>query len=609
MSTNPMTTVPGVVEHHARTRPDALAIQHGEIRVTYAELNERANRLARVLLANGVGRQEVVAVHLVRSIEWVVSMLATLKAGAVCMSLDPKAPAERTARALALTGPPVVLTSASGAAELSARAARVLVVGEAEATPGAETGDPGIPVEPADLAFAMHTSGSSGKVKIVLAQHSWLTHGVSHGVAVNRTGPADRGSWLAPTGAGISVHEVCMLLWAGASTHIAEPEVVASPPALREWLLDHGITQTFVITPVGEVLQSLDWPQNCSLRLMTVGGDKLNHWAPEGLPFEVTVSYGSLEAFQIANSLYPWDSRCTAATATADDRAAAPPVGRPLPGVRVHLLEEDLAPVAEGAMGEVWVDSPALALGYLADPALTADKFRPNPFGAPGSRLYRSGDAGRLRADGVLEHRGRIDDVVKIRGHRVEVGEVEWALGRHPDVARVCVVGVREEGQNQLVACLVTRGPVTPGELRSHAVRHLQEFMVPVAYVLMDRLPVNTSNKIDRLSLPPADWRKWRPAQPYREPRGEIPRGLAGLYSELLAVDRVGADDNFFELGGDSLLAARLQTRIDGLFGVKVALRDLMAAGTLEELAGQVTLRRANDSGGETLPPIVRRNR
>ncbi|ROQ69501.1 amino acid adenylation domain-containing protein [Streptomyces sp. 840.1] len=604
-----MTTVVGVVEHHARTRPDALAIEHGGARVTYAELNERANQLARILLANGVRRQEVVGVHLVRSIEWVVSMLATLKLGAICMSLDPKAPSERTARAIALAGPPVVLTSASRSAELSPGAARVLVVEALRTAPGTDGGDLGIEVEPADLAFAMHTSGSAGKVKIVLAQHSWLTHGVSHGVAVNRTGPADRGSWLAPAGAGIAVHEVCMLLWAGAGIHIAEPEVVASPPALREWLLAHGITQTFVITPVGEQLQSLDWPADCSLRLMTLGGDKLNRWAPAGLPFEVAVSYGSLEAFQIANSLHPWESRCTPATATSADRAAAPPVGRPLPGVRVHLLEEDLTPVAEGTMGEVWVDSPALALGYLADPALTADKFRPNPFGTPGSRLYRSGDAGRLRADGVLEHRGRIDDVVKIRGHRVEVGEVEWALGRHPDVAQVCVVGVRDEGQSQLVACLVTRGPVTPGELRSHAVRYLQEFMVPVAYVLLDRLPVNTSNKTDRLSLPPADWRKWRPAQPYRRPQGEIPRGLAGLYSELLAVDRVGADDNFFELGGDSLLAARLQSRIDGLFGVKVALRELMSAGTLEELAGHVELRRAGASDSDTLPPIVRRGR
>ncbi|MFF8725820.1 AMP-binding protein [Streptomyces sp. NPDC015171] len=600
-------TVPAMVEEHARTRPHAAAITRGAQRLDYGELNRRANVLAARLTARGVRRGTVVGVHLGRSAEWVVGMLAVLKLGAVCMSLDPKAPAERTARAIRSAAPAVVLTGTRDGGEPPGTAP-VLSLDDLADDPG-DPGDPGVEIHQDDLAFAMHTSGSSGRAKIVLAQHSWLTHGVATGVAVNRTTAADRGSWLAPAGAGIAVHEVCMLLWAGAALHIAEPETVASPPALRAWLLEHRITQTFVVTPVGETLQTLDWPAGTELRLMSLGGDKLNGWAPAGLPFEVAVSYGSLEAFQIANSLHPWERRCTPATATAADRAAPPPVGRPLPGVTVHLLEEDLTPVAPGAIGEVWVDSPALSLGYLGNPALTADKFRPDPFGAPGGRLYRTGDAGRLRPDGVLEHRGRIDDVVKIRGHRVEVGEVEWALGRHPRVTRVCVVGVPEDGQHQLVACLVTDGPVSPRELRAHAAAQLQDFMVPVAYVLMDRLPVNTSDKIDRRALPPADWRTWRPSRPYREPRGETALGLASLVAELLAVERVGADDNFFELGGDSLLAAQLQTRIEERFGIRLRMEDLMAAETLTDLAERVV--RTGDRGGRTdrLPPIVRRSR
>ncbi|MFD8478579.1 non-ribosomal peptide synthetase [Kitasatospora sp. NPDC059673] len=599
-------TVPAAVEQHAKATPDALAIERDGEQLSYRELNSRANRVARELLGRGARRGSVVGVHLGRSAEWVIAVLGVLKAGAVCMSLDPKAPAERTARAIAAARPVAVLTGRRDGGT-PPEGAPVILLDTLAAGPEDEE-NPGVELRPEDLAFAMHTSGSSGRAKIVLAQHSWLSEGVRRGVAVNRTTAADRGSWLAPAGAGIAVHEVCMLLWAGASIHICEPDVVASPVDLRVWLLDHAITQTFVITPVGEALQALEWPADGPLRLMTLGGDKLNSWAPPGLPFEVAVSYGSLEAFQIANSLHPWETRRTPATATAADRAAPPPVGEPLPGVGVHLLEEDLTPVEPGAIGEVWVDSPSLSLGYLGDPATTADRFRPNPFGEPGSRLYRSGDAGRLRADGILEHHGRIDDVVKIRGHRVEVGEVEWALAGHSAVRQVAVVGAREEaGPLQLVACLVTDGSAEPRELRAWAVERLQDFMVPVAYVLLDRLPVNTSNKIDRLALPPQGWQRWRPAGPYRAPEGEHAVGLAELFTELLAVERVGADDDFFELGGDSLLAAQLQTRIGERFGVRLGLEDLMGGATPAELAEQVARAAAAGAGIEQLAPITPR--
>jgi amino acid adenylation domain-containing protein len=620
-------TLPEIVQNHARTRPDALAIERGPVRLTYGELNREANRLARALAARGVGRGAVVGIHLGRSIEWVVAMLATLKAGAVVMTLDPKAPAERALRAVRAAEAAAVVTDPNGEPAASAYSVPVVVVGDGgrktaaeqesrdTALPGRpEDADPDIPFFPDDLAYAVHTSGSSGKPKIVLAQHRWLTGGASPGSALNRTTSADRGAWLGPAGAGIAIHEVCGLLWRGASIHVAEQDVITSPPALRDWLIANRITQAFVITPLGEMLQALPWPEDCTLRLMTLGGAKLNRWAPADLPFEVAVSYGSLEAFQIANTLHPWEARCTPATATAADRAAPPPVGRPLPDVRVHVLEDDLTAVSAGALGELWIDSPALCLGYLGDPALTASRLRPNPFGAPGSRLYRSGDAGRYRQDGVLEHHGRIDDVVKIRGHRVEPGEVEWVLGSHPKVAQVCVVTVQDGDRSQLVACYVTGEPPSANaslavELRAHVARRLPDFMVPVAYVRMDRLPMNTSDKVDRLSLPPADWREWRPVQPYREPRGDAEVRLAKLFSELLSVERVGADDNFFELGGDSLLAARLRSAVEEAFGIPLALSTVMTAGTPGELAGHLATASREPAGFETLPPIVPRDR
>ncbi|TQN28387.1 amino acid adenylation domain-containing protein [Haloactinospora alba] len=606
----PRPPLPRVVQGHARAIPDAPAVVHGEDELTYAELNQRANNLARRLRSHGVDRGDVVGLHMGRSLDWVVAMLAALKSGAVCMSLDPDAPAERNARAVATARVAVLVRGAAEEGEPGPSSVPTVRC-DARAPVATGTDDPDLAVSPDDLAYALHTSGSSGQPKIVLAQHSWLSAGAAAGAEVNGTTSHDRGSWLGPAGAGIAIHEVCSLLWRGASVHVVDQEVLTSPPALRDWLLANRITQSFVVTPLGEMLQTLEWPAETPLRLMTLGGDKLNRWAPADLPFEITVSYGSLETFQIANALHPWEARCTPRTATPADRSAPPPVGRPLPGVRVHVLEDDLTPTLEGEIGELWIDTGGLSLGYLDAPALTADRFRPNPFGAAGSRLYRSGDAGRFRGDGVLEHHGRIDDVVKVRGHRVEVGEVEWTLGSHPGVAQVCVVAVRseEDGATQLVACVVPEGDVSPGELRAYTAARLPEPMVPVAYVPMDRLPRNTSDKVDRLALPPDDWWRWRPTRRYREPRGDVEARVAALVAELLGLERVGADDSFVELGGDSLLAARLQARITESLGVRIAMRDMWEAESLGDLAGRVERRRSGEAEPEALPRIVPRKR
>ena len=483
------TTLVSRIEEFARTTPQAPAVRHGARALTYQELNQQANQLAHDLAVLGVRRGDMVAMYLGRSVEWVVGMLGCLKAGGVCMPLDPSVPVERFNRAIEAGRPTAVVAAAHcpNAGEVPPVPVGVPVApcpGGGNPTPPVPGGLPVVTVDagvaaraelpdprPAarreELAYAMFTSGSSGAAKIVLAQHSWLALSAGRSATINGTTAADRGSWLGAAGAGIAIHEVGGLLWQGAQIVIGDHDVIASPPALRDWLVAERITLSFVITPVGEVLQHLPWPADCDLRLLTLGGDRLDRWGPAGLPFEIAVSYGSLEAFQIANSCHPWPRRLTPATATAADRETAPPVGRPIDGVTVHLLEDDgLTPVGDG-IGEVWIDSDCLSLGYLQDPAQTADRFRPNPFGAPGSRVYRSGDAGRLRPDGVLEHHGRIDDIVKIRGHRVELGDVDWALGRHPDVRQVAVVSTMDADQRRLVACFVAERDVSPLELRN----------------------------------------------------------------------------------------------------------------------------------------------
>ncbi|MEV0135187.1 non-ribosomal peptide synthetase [Dactylosporangium sp. NPDC050688] len=624
------------IEEFARTAPRSPAVRHGARELTYGELNQQANQLAHELSVLGVRRGDMVAMYLGRSIEWVVGMLGCLKAGGVCMPLDPSVPVERFNRAIAAGRPTAVVAAAHcpNAAEVPPVPVGVPVApcpGGGNPTPPVPGGlpvvtiDAGAPArehlpDPApaprrdELAYAMFTSGSTGAAKIVLAQHSWLALSAARSATINGTTAADRGSWLGAAGAGIAIHEVGGLLWQGAQIVIGEHDVIASPPALRDWLLEERITLSFVITPVGEVLQHLPWPDGCDLRLLALGGDRLNRWGPAGLPFEVAVSYGSLEAFQIANSVHPWPLRCTPSTATAADREAAPPVGRPIDGVTVHLLEEDgLTPVGDG-IGEVWIDSDCLSLGYLGDPAQTADRFRPNPFGAPGSRLYRSGDAGRFRPDGILEHHGRIDDIVKIRGHRVELGDVDWVLGRHPDVRQVAVVPAMDGDQRRLVACFVAERDVAPLELRNYAIERLPDWMVPVAYVQLDKLPLNTSNKIDRRRLPPADWARGRPARAWRAPAPGAETRLAALFAGLLHVDRVGADDHFLELGGDSLLLARLQGHIEQDLGTRVEMNDLVSDPTVRGLARLIRSGAAADAAADSaaapsLPPITPRRR
>lgn len=577
------------VEEFARTTPRAPAVAHGDRELTYEELNRQANHLAMRLTGSGVTRGDIVAMYLGRSIEWVVGMLGCLKAGGVAMPLDPAAPAERFRRAIEAGRPAAVVTAAPGRGigrpMPSVPGGLPVVALDGVAVSEGDVPDPRPAPRREELAYAMYTSGSSGAAKIVLAQHSWLALSAARSAAINATTGDDRGSWLGAAGAGIALHEVSGLLWQGAHVVIGDHDVYADPRALRDWVVAERITQCFVVAPVAEVLQNLPWPRDCALRLLTVGGQRLNRWGPADLPFEVAISYGSLEAFQIANSCHPWHRRCTPATATDADREAAPPVGRPIDGVTVHLLEEDgLTPAADG-IGEMWIDSDCLSLGYLGDPAQTADRFRPNPFGRPGSRIYRSGDAGRFRPDGVLEHHGRIDDIVKIRGHRVELGDVEWVLGRHPDVGQVAVVATTDGDQRRLVACFVGTRDIAPLELRNHAVERLPDWMVPVAYVQMDELPLNTSNKVDRRRLPPADWTRWRPASTWRAPAPGTETMLARLFADLLRVDRVGADDHFVELGGDSLQMAQLQGAIEQETGRWIELPDLMADPTVSGLA------------------------
>ncbi|HST58657.1 MAG TPA: amino acid adenylation domain-containing protein, partial [Longimicrobium sp.] len=370
-----------------------------------------------------------------------------------------------------------------------------------------------------------------------------------------------------------------------ASVHVVPEEVRADPPALRDWLVEHAITVSFIPTPVAEPLLALEWPADAALRWMLTGGDRLRARPRAGMPFALANNYGPTECTVVATS-----------GVVEAEGARAPSIGGPIENTRVYVLDAGLRPLPVGVPGELCIGGAQVARGYLNRPALTAERFVPDPFSStPGARLYRSGDKVRWLADGTIEYLGRLDEQVKVRGFRIELGEVEAVLRREPGVADCVVVAREDAGQKRLVAYVV--GGADAESLRASMRRSLPEYMVPAAFVALDALPLTPNGKLDRKALPAPD--PGAAAGAYLAPRTPAEEVLCGILADLLRVERVGVRDNFFALGGHSLLATRVVSRIRETFGVELPLRALFDGATVAELAGLVDgLREA------ALPPL-----
>ncbi|WP_436763966.1 non-ribosomal peptide synthetase [Streptosporangium sp. V21-05] len=604
-----MDTVHTLFERKASEAPDRTALVSGAVLFTYRDLDARANGLARSLLRRGVGPETLVPLRLDRSPDLLVALLAVCKAGGAAVLLDPGWPEDRVAAVL--DGAPVVID------------------GPLDATPSDE--GPGVRVHGDQLAYAVHTSGSTGRPKLVGVTHRAIAHRVATHAEAYRITPADRSSWLAPPASSVSVVELWPYLCSGASVHVADAATAGSPPELRDWMVASGITRSYVNMPLAELLYGLPWPEETALRLMTVGSDAVRVWPSAGLPFEVAVEYGSAEANGVTSCLVPLDDRCTSVTAGETARRARPPIGRAWPGVGVPVLTSGLEPVAAGEVGELFVSGPELARGYLGEPARTAERFLPDPSGG-GGRVYRTGDLVRERPDGRLEHHGRVDQQVKIRGHRVEPAEVEAVLLDHPAVRECVVTGVPGPGGDlRLCAYVVYAAPaegtldgakdngadgVTHGstangvaygsvELRAFAAARLPGPMVPTAWTPMERLPLNSSNKVDRRALPAPSWGDSSGAglpgagASKAAPQGAdavtvgadavtagadpVTAGVLELWEQELGA-RGALGDHFIRSGGDSLSATRLVDRIGSRYGVRIRLRDFLRAPTPETL-------------------------
>ncbi|MGV9227587.1 amino acid adenylation domain-containing protein, partial [Streptomyces albogriseolus] len=572
-------------EQAART-PDAVAVTEPDgVTWTYAELDARANRLARRLVARGVTPETPVAVLQERSAHLVAATLAILKAGGVYVPLHTGYPEERMRHVLADTGAELLLTDARHAAAASRLGVTALAADEDTSTGDATA--PDVTVPPDALAYIMYTSGSTGVPKGI-----GITHRDAVALAVDRcweTGAASRVLMHSPYAFDISTYELWSPLLAGGRIVVAPPGELDAA-VLRRVLAEQGVTSLLLTAGLFGVVADEDPGVFTGVRDVWTGGDVVPPTAVRRVLAAcpgtvVKVLYGPTEI----------TLGCTWHRFTDPGRVpASVPIGRPLDETRAYVLDERLRPVPPGVPGELYIAGAGLARGYWAQPARTAERFTADPFaglfGDTGGRMYRTGDIARRTTGGVLEFLGRADQQVKIRGFRVEPGEIETALAAHPDVTRAVVTArPGRAGDTVLVAHLVPApdagpGALEPARLRAELERSLPDYMVPAAFVTLDSLPVTPNGKLDRDALPEPEWGAGGGRLP-RNPREEL---LCDLFAEVLGAGRVGIDDNFFELGGHSMLATRLAGRIKTVLGADVGVRTLFEAPTVAALLARV---------------------
>ncbi len=631
-----------VAEQAARA-PDAVAIEAGGERLTYARLRDRAGDLALRLRALGAGPESRVGICLERSAEMVVALLAVLETGAAYVPLDPEYPAERLAHMLADSGAAVLLTRASLLAVLPAFGGETVLVApsppgplspasgrkrknddttsEGEDLEGQEAlpqdwgrvasvsepggGDPagasGIPIDPENLAYVLYTSGSTGTPKGVAVQHGALASQVDWMLRAFPLSAADRVLQKTPFSFDASVWEFWATLAAGATLVMAGPGAHREPARMARALAAEAITVAQFVPSLLAALLDEDVAGCAALRRVFCGGEAL----PAGLAARARAALGA----EVVNLYGPTETCINAAAHTfGGEQRPTVPIGRPVDGVRAYLLGGDGDPVPAGVPGELYLGGVQVARGYLGRPGPTAAAFVPDGLsGEAGARLYRTGDRARWLAGGVLEFLGRADGQVKLRGFRIETGEVEAALLAHPEV-RAAAAAVRGDGPGggRLVAYVVPGGgsPPAPDDLRAWLGLRLPEASLPSAFVFLDALPLTPAGKLHRAALPPPAGIADEAGRPHAPPRTPVEEVLAGLWSDVLGVDRVGVRDSFFELGGHSLLAARVAARVRGAFGIDLPLRAIFEAPTVAGLALRVEEALRNGDGAAP-PPVL----
>ncbi len=578
-------TIPALFGAQAARTPDATAILFGEGETSYAALDQRANRIAHALIARGVGPDRPVGVALGRSDALIAAALGVMKAGGVYLPLDPAYPRERLATMLADSDAALTLTTAALADALPEGAATLLLedlANETRPETAPTDADRLSPLTPDHLAYILYTSGSTGKPKGVAMPHGALAQLAAARLTHDPITVGDRVLASMSVSFDVSVGQLITPLLRGATVVVA-PDLKTLSGA-EFWDLVAKDRVTHINSGHAFIEAILDQaPPNLTLKRLMLGGEPfslgLMQRLRQALPGVAVINmYGPTETCIDATSY----------TVTGDETTATLPIGRPLPGYLTYILDPRQRPVGPGQIGELYIGGPTLARGYLNRPDLTAERFIPNPFGAPGERLYRTGDLARWGQDGVIEFIGRIDTQVKIRGFRIELGEIEATLASHPDLASVAVVARPHQGRTRLVAYLVAARDASErpaiDALRRHLAQTLPDHMIPQAYVWLDALPVTRNAKLDLRALPEPEAAD-AVAADYAPPRNAREAALAEVWAEVLGLARVGIDDNFFDIGGHSLIALRLTALVEARLGVKTPVSAVFQHQTVRAFA------------------------
>ena len=577
----------------AERTPDLPAVEYGDRELTYRELNARANQLAHELISRGVGPDVRVGLCVERSIEMIVGLLAVLKAGGAYVPLDPDYPKRRLSYLLDDSQPLVLLTEARLLDRLPGHRAAVVCLDRdwpeisrrSTVTPPSSTG-------PDNLAYVIYTSGSTGNPKGVMVPHRGVANLWSAEQRFFGLRSSDRVLQFVSLSFDISVWDILLAFGAGATLVLGSRDELQAGAPLSQFLRERRVTATTLLPSVYLTIDPLNLP---ALQTAISGGelctgDVVARLAP-GRRF--INGYGPTENTVAATLTQPWT-----------DTSRRPPIGKPLQNVELYVLDERFQPLPVGVPGELFIGGVALARGYMNRPDLTAASFVPHPYSAvPGRRLYRTGDRVRYLADGYVEFLGRVDEQVKVRGHRVELGEVEAVMRGHAAVQDAAVV-VRAAGSSQALAAYFVRAgdrQIATSELRAFLKERLPEYMVPASYTELDALPLTPNAKVDRKKLAALCADPAAPAD-YVEPRSPLEKAVAAIWKEVIGVPRVGLHDNFFELGGHSLSATQVISRVRSQFSIDIPLRSLFEAADVEGFVQ--TIERAQ-GGAASVAPIA----
>lgn len=577
-------TVPELFERQAARTPAAIAVSFKGQELTYGELNARADRLALQLIDRGVGPESIIGMVVERSVDMIVRLLGILKAGAAYLPLDAAYPPQRLKFMLEDARPSLVLSSAGSELEWLPAAMPRLILTSGGLTDAAPAGGAnamkaeGRPFDFRHAAYIIYTSGSGGTPKGVVVTHAGIAALGASLIARFGITASSRVLQHASLNFDASISDIVTAFGSGATLVLAPPDAL-SGDALRALLVDEGITH--VLLPPA-VLPTLRPGPDLALECLVVGGEP----CPPAL-----IALWS-KSVRMVNAYGPTETTVVATTSKPLRQAASAPIGRPIDATRAYVLDSALQPVPIGVAGELYIAGAGVARGYLHRPGSTADRFVADPYGSPGSRMYRSGDLVRWRHDGELDYLGRTDDQVKIRGFRVELAEIEAVLRTAPGIREAAVMAREEPGGRYLAAYVVAADAADERahdtvQMRRFLAQRLPAHMIPTSFISIAALPLSLSGKLDRRALP-TQHGAGRSSRSYEPPQTRTEEQLASVWRDILRVEKIGRTDDFFDMGGHSLTALQVASRARDAFGVELPLIDLFEARTLEALAGQI---------------------